>query len=143
MTVARILAVKGSDVVTAAPHRTMGEIVALLAEKRVGAVVVTDAQAGIAGIVSERDIVKALGAHGAGMLSDPVSAYMTRAVVTAVGADTVEDIMNRMTEGKFRHMPVLDGRMLCGIISIGDVVKHRIAMVEAEASAMRDYIATA
>lgn len=143
MTVARILALKGYDVVTAAPHRTMGEIVAMLAEKRIGTVVVANADGGIAGIVSERDVVKALAAHGAGMLSDPVSAYMTRAVVTVGSDETVEDVMDRMTEGKFRHIPVVDGRRLAGIVSIGDVVKHRIAVVEAEASAMRDYIATA
>ncbi|GLK81345.1 CBS domain-containing protein [Methylopila turkensis] len=143
MTLARILALKGSDVVTASPRRTMGDIVKLLAEKRVGAVIIADADGYIAGIISERDVVRTLAQRGADVLADAVSEHMTRAVVTASADETVDEIMDRMTEGKFRHVPIVDGRRLVGMISIGDLVKHRMAMAEAEASAMRDYIATA
>jgi len=143
MTVARILAFKGPEVFTASPHRTMAEIVALLAEKRIGTVVIAGADGGISGIISERDVVRSLAARGADVLADPVSMHMTRKVVTATADETIEEIMDRMTEGKFRHVPVVEGRRLVGIVSIGDVVKHRMAMAEAEASAMRDYIATA
>lgn len=143
MTVARILALKGADVVTAAPHRLMVDIVRLLADRRIGTVVIAGADGAISGIISERDVVRALSTHGAAALEEPVSAYMTRKVVTVGAEETIEEVMDRMTEGKFRHVPVVDGRRIVGIVSIGDVVKHRMAVVEAEASAMRDYIATA
>ncbi len=141
--VARILAAKGFEVFTAAPHRTMGEVVTMLAERRIGTIIVCGADGSIAGIISERDVVRALAKNGAAMLNDPVSAYMTRDVVTGSLDDTVDEMMDRMTAGKFRHVPILDGRRLVGLVSIGDVVKHRLADAEAEASAMRDYIATA
>jgi CBS domain-containing protein len=143
MTVAGILTSKGADVVTVAPQETVAEVVATLADRRIGAVLVVDGQGAIAGILTERDVVRALAAHGAAALSKPASAYMTSNVVTAGADATIDQIMNRMTEGKFRHIPIMEGKRLLGIVSIGDVVKHRMAMIEAEASAMRDYIATA
>lgn len=143
MTVAAILASKGRDVVTASPERTLAEICGLLAKKRIGAVVLTDGRGGITGIVSERDIVRALASGGADALSSRAADHMTRDVVTCTPEDSVHRVMERMTSGRFRHVPVLEAGRLAGIVSIGDVVKHRIAQVEQEAEQMRTYIATA
>jgi CBS domain-containing protein len=114
-----------------------------LADKRIGAVVVTDRAGRIAGIVSERDVVHALAREGAECLGWPVSEIMTREVLTCAEDDTIDEIMSRMTMRRCRHLPVVASGRLAGIISIGDVVKHHIAEVEMEAMAMRDYIATA
>jgi CBS domain-containing protein len=143
MRVSTILAAKGRSVTTVAPGATVADVVATLAELRIGAVVVSDGRNGIAGIITERDVVRALAAHGAPALERPVSDFMTRDVVTCHFEDTIDEMMDRMTRGKFRHIPVVEGVALAGIISIGDVVKHRLELIEAEASAMRDYIATA
>lgn len=143
MRVKGILSTKGSDVVMVTPETLVSEVVRTLAEKRIGAVVVDDRDGGVAGIMTERDVVRALAAHGCEALDKPVSAFMTREVVTAGPDDTTEEIMGRMTRGKFRHVPIMDGDRLAGMISIGDVVKYRMDQIEAEASAMRDYIATA
>jgi CBS domain-containing protein len=143
MTVARILAEKGRSVVTVEPQRTLDEAIHLLAEKRIGAVVVGDAEGAVLGILSERDIMRALARQGAGALDALVSAHMTTSVVTCTRDTSVEDLMHLMTEGRFRHVPVLESGRLAGLISIGDVVKRRIAAVEAEHQAMRDYITMA
>jgi CBS domain-containing protein len=143
MTVAAILASKGRDVVTIAGTRTVAESVQLLATKRIGAIVVIEDGGRIAGIVSERDIVRALSADAAAALALPVSSVMTRAVVTCGEGETIDSVMSRMTRGRFRHLPVVTGGRLAGIISIGDVVKARIEQVEREAEEMRAYIATA
>lgn len=143
MSVSVILARKGREVVTIAPSATMDDAARLLADRHIGAIVVVDDAGGIAGMLSERDIVRALSLRGAAMLGEPVSAYMTKKVETATPADTIDNLMARMTAGKFRHIPVCEGRTLAGIVSIGDVVKLRLADIEAEASAMRDYIAMA
>ena len=143
MTVKAILSRKGSDVVTIAPTANLSEAVTLLAEKRIGAVIVTGADNRVAGILSERDIVRALGERGAGALGDNIAAVMTRKVTTCVEADTVADIMERMTTGKFRHVPVVEQGRLTGVISIGDVVKFRVEEIERESEALREYIATA
>ncbi len=143
MHVAAILKAKGRAVETVAADETLGTVVALLAERRIGAVVVRQPSRAIAGIVSERDIVRMLARHGAATLALPVSEAMTRDVVTCRETDTLDELMSRMTEGRFRHLPVEDNGQLVGIVSIGDVVKHRVAEVELEASAMRDYIASA
>ena len=143
MRVAGILAAKGHDVVTVTPRTTIEEVVALLAERSIGAVIVGDGQGGVAGIITERDVVRALAAHGAPALQRPTSDFMTREVVTAGFDDTIEHLMDRMTHGKFRHVPILDGAQLAGIVSIGDVVKHRLAEIEAERQALQEYIATA
>ena len=143
MTVKAILSRKGRDVVTIAPTANLSEAVKLLAEKRIGAVVVTGADDRVAGILSERDIVRALGERGAGALGDNVAAVMTRKVTTCAEADTISLIMERMTTGKFRHLPVVEQGHLVGVISIGDVVKTRVEEIERESDALREYIATA
>jgi CBS domain-containing protein len=143
MTVKAILSRKGSDVVTIAPTANLSEAVKLLAERRIGAVIVTGADNRVAGILSERDIVRALGERGADALGDNIAAVMTRKVTTCVEADTVSDIMERMTTGKFRHVPVVEQGRLAGVISIGDVVKFRVEEIERESDALREYIATA
>lgn len=143
MKVDAILAKKGHDVITVIADANVADVVHVLAEKRIGAVLVTDAQGGLAGIITERDIVRILAEHGAACLDVRVGEVMTRDVVTITGQDTLDSVSGKMTTGKFRHIPVMQGGKIRGIISIGDVVKHRIESIEAEASAMRDYIATA
>jgi len=143
MTVKALLSRKGRDVVTIAPHANLTEAAKLLAERRIGAVVVTGADNRVAGILSERDIVRAVGERGPSALEDNVAAVMTRKVTTCTETDTVVAIMERMTTGKFRHLPVVDQGRLVGVISIGDVVKHRVEEIEGETNALREYIATA
>jgi CBS domain-containing protein len=142
MHVAAILKVKGRAVETVAATATLGEVVRRLAAKRIGAVVVTGPGIAVAGIVSERDVVRVLAQHGPEVLDWPAADVMTRSVVTCVESDTIDELMARMTEGRFRHLPVVENDRLLGLVSIGDVVKHRVAEIEMEASAMRDYIAT-
>lgn len=140
MNVKLILDRKGRDVATAAPTAQIVEITKILAERRIGAVVLTGADDRLVGIVSERDVVRALAIKGPAMLTDPVSTIMTRGVVTCTPDERVDEIMRKMTEGKFRHIPVVAEGRLAGIISIGDVVKQRMTELEAETNAMRDYI---
>ncbi|HEX4766962.1 MAG TPA: CBS domain-containing protein [Lichenihabitans sp.] len=143
MTVARILSTKGRDVVTVAPHRILSEILRILNDKRIGAVVVGGADGEVLGIFSERDLVRALGRHGTEVLDEAVSRHMTSRVVTATEDMTVNQAMERMTEGRFRHIPVVEHGRLVGLVSIGDVVKYRIAEIEQERQDMLDYIGTA
>jgi CBS domain-containing protein len=143
MTVGIILARKGREVVTIGLSATLGEAAGLLAEKRIGAALILGADHRVAGIISERDVVQALAEAGAAALDLPVSRTMTRRVETCTEGEAVSSIMERMTLGKFRHMPVVDQGRLVGIISIGDVVKHRVHEMEHESRAMRDYIQTA
>lgn len=143
MTVSTILAGKGRDVVTIEPSATLSDAAKLLAEKRIGAVVILGADRRIAGILSERDIVRALAESGRDALDGPVSAVMTRKVSTCQERETISAIMERMTVSKFRHIPVVEQGRLTGIVSIGDVVKHRLSEVERDSAAMRDYILTA
>lgn len=143
MIVSTILSAKGSNVVTIDPTATLAEASKLLAQHRIGAALVTGAGQRIVGIVSERDIVRALAAHGASALNLPLNDVMTRKVVTCTRADTIAELMERMTGGKFRHLPVIEDDRLVGIISIGDVVKMRLQEMEHEQNAMRDYIQTA
>ena len=143
MTVARILDDKGRDVFTTQPHRTLKEVVELLASKGVGAVVVSDASQSVLGIISERDVVRVLGRHGASALEDPVSRHMTPKVITVTRDDTIEHVMQTMTDGRFRHVPVVQDGRLIGIISIGDVVKRHVNALDSERQALREYIATA
>lgn len=143
MTVARILIEKGNSVVTISPAHTLDAAIHLLAEKSIGALVVTEADGHVAGILSERDIMRVLSKLGAAALDEPVSAHMTRKVTTCGRSTTVEEVMQTMTAGRFRHVPVCEDGRLVGMISIGDVVKRRIATVEAEHQALRDYITTA
>ncbi len=143
MTVSIILAGKGSDVITIEPGASLSDAVRLLAENRIGAALVLGADRRIAGIISERDIVRSLAERGAAALDEPLSRSMTRKVETCNPTDTVSTIMERMTAGKFRHMPVIEQGRVVGIVSIGDVVKHRLEEMEHESTAMRDYIMTA
>jgi CBS domain-containing protein len=143
MTVRAILSRKGGDVVTIAPTASLSAAVKLLAERRIGALVVTGPDNRVAGILSERDIVRTLAERGPAALEDNVAAVMTRKVTTATEADTIALIMERMTAGKFRHLPVVDQGRLVGVISIGDVVKLRLEEIERESEALREYIATA
>jgi CBS domain-containing protein len=143
MTVGIILAGKGREIFTIDPGATLGEAVRLLAEKRIGAAPILGADRRIAGIISERDVVRALAERGAAALDEPVSRTMTRKVETCGEGETVTNLMERMTAGKFRHMPVVDQGRLVGVVSIGDIVKHRVQEMERESVAMRDYIMTA
>jgi CBS domain-containing protein len=143
MTVSIILADKGREVVTIDPTASLAEAVRLLAEKRIGAALILGADQRIAGIISERDVVRSLAARGAAALEEPVNRTMTRKVETCNESEPVANIMERMTAGKFRHMPVVDQGRLVGVVSIGDIVKHRVHEMERESVAMRDYIMTA
>jgi CBS domain-containing protein len=143
MTVANILASKGRAVFTTEPETPMSKVVDQLAQKRVGAIVVTDKAGKICGIVSERDIVRELARKGPEVLSRPVSVCMTTKVVTCSEKDTVDDVMAVMTANRFRHLPVEQGGRLSGIISIGDVVKRKIERAEQDAAELRNYIASA
>jgi CBS domain-containing protein len=143
MTVATILAAKGRGVVTIEPSASLAAAAILLAEKRIGAVLILGADRRIVGILSERDIVRAIGERGADVLGEPVSVAMTRKVSTCNETELVSSIMERMSAGKFRHMPVVDQDQPVGMISIGDVVKHRLQAMERDSVAMRDYISTA
>jgi CBS domain-containing protein len=143
MNVARILADKGRDVLTTQPHRTIKEVAAQLASRGVGAVVVSDAAHAVLGIVSERDIVRAIGGGSSSVLEEPVSRYMTAKVTTVDESTSIDRVMELMTEGRFRHLPVVESGRLVGIVSIGDVVKRHVNTIDSERRALRDYIATA
>ena len=143
MTVATILAGKGRDVLTTTADKTVAEAVQVLAERRIGALVVVEGGGRIAAIISERDIVRAIAATAGEALTQPIASIMTRNVVTCGEGETINEVMARMTRGRFRHLPVSTNGRLVGIISIGDVVKARIEEVEHEAEEMRAYIATA
>ncbi len=142
MTVKSILEGKGRDVLTLPPDAKLSDAIGLLAERRIGALVVS-ASGGIDGILSERDIVRCLASKGAAALDQPVSAVMTANVQTCDEASTVNEVMEVMTRGRFRHLPVQKNGKLDGIVSIGDVVKRRIEDAEREANEIREYIATA
>lgn len=142
MNVAGILSVKGDKIITAKPGQTLREIASTLAKHKIGAIVVTDAGNAVCGIFSERDLVRAVAEGGEGALNDKIDAHMTSDVITCVRDDTVADLMSKMTQGRFRHLPVVEDGQLIGIISIGDVVKQRIAETELEVEAMRGYIAS-
>src|SRR5271157_5419952 len=143
MTVSIILGNKGREVLSIEPNSSLAAAVALLAQKRIGAVLILGADRRIVGILSERDIVRALAERGSAALGDPVSQSMTRKVETCTENETVASIMERMTEGKFRHFPVVDQGRAIGVISIGDVVKYRLHQMECDSAAMHDYILTA
>lgn len=143
MTVQSILSHKGSTVFTVEPTASVGYAAKFLADHGIGAVIVTGAEGRTVGILSERDIVRVLAARGAAALDLPVAEIMTRKVLTCSLHDKLVDIMQRMTEGKFRHFPVVEQGRLIGIISIGDVVKARIEQIERESHELREYIRSA
>ena len=142
MTVKSILEEKGRDVVTLSPSETIESAIRTLAERRIGALVVTKGDNRIAGILSERDVVRIVAAEGADALKKPLSAAMTARVRTCSEHHTVHDVMETMTEGRFRHRPVEANGRLVGIVSIGDVVKQRISEIEHESEALKRYIVT-
>ncbi|PKQ09246.1 MAG: inosine-5-monophosphate dehydrogenase [Alphaproteobacteria bacterium HGW-Alphaproteobacteria-12] len=141
MNVASILKAKGSDVSTIEPTVTLREVARLLSERRIGAVVVMQGRK-VLGIVSERDIVKSVARIGETALGASARDVMTSRVVTCRLNDSVDELMDSMTTGRFRHLPVIEEGELVGIVSIGDVVKHRIAETVMETEALRLYIAT-
>jgi len=141
MNVATILKQKGRSVTTVPPTITLQEVAKRLTQRRIGALVVVGAHGQIEGIISERDIIRALSESGADCLGRPVTESMTRQVVTCQETDTLDELMAMMTQRRFRHLPVVTDGDLVGIISIGDVVKHHVAEIEMEATAMRAYIA--
>jgi CBS domain-containing protein len=143
MTIKAILSAKGGDVISIDPTATLDTAVKTLTKHRIGAVLVLGPDRRVIGILSERDIVRALGEQGAEVLTKPLAQVMTRKVVTCSQTETVATIMERMTTGKFRHVPVIEQDQVVGIISIGDVVKHRLHEMEQESAALRDYIQTA
>jgi CBS domain-containing protein len=143
MTVNDILLQKGNQVLTIEPTATLATAVQMLAQRRIGALVVTGADHRIVGIISERDIVRVLGEKGTAVLGAPLAEAMTRKVVTCARNETIAEIMERMTAGKFRHVPVVEHGRLDGIVSIGDVVKARLSELEYEQDALREYIRTA
>lgn len=140
MTVAAILKGKGHETITARHDALLNDICETLAKKKIGAVVVCDGDNSIEGIVSERDVVRVIGTQGVSALQLPVSSVMTKDVITCLEENSVNEVMAKMTQGRFRHMPVVKDGKLTGVISIGDVVKHKIAQVELEAEQMRNYI---
>ncbi|PTW61646.1 CBS domain protein [Breoghania corrubedonensis] len=143
MTVGAILNEKGNTVVSIRPDATLEDVCKLLLEHRIGAAMVLDKNDDIAGILSERDVVRAVGREGDAALKRAASDVMTTKVETCIEDDTINQAMARMTKGRFRHLPVTRSGRIIGVISIGDVVKWRIEQVEREAEEMRSYIAMA
>ncbi len=142
MYVAAILKEKGNRVVTTGAKDNMRHVASLLEEHRIGAVVVLDEGGGVTGIISERDIVRGLGQYGSRMLDLPVHALMTTSVVTCTLEDSIDSMMELMTRRRFRHVPVVEDGALIGIISIGDVVKNRLAECTMEVDSLKEYVAT-
>jgi CBS domain-containing protein len=142
MTVRAILDSKGHHITGVEPAAKLSAAIQILADKKIGAVLVMSTGR-IEGILSERDIVRVLGERGAAVLDEPVSAVMTRKVVSCRESDTVSAIMEMMTLGKFRHLPVVEDGNVVGLISIGDIVKWRLREFETEQEALREYIKTA
>jgi CBS domain-containing protein len=137
------LIAKGTDVATIEPTADLASAIKLLAERRIGALVVVDPDQRIAGIISERDVIRELAERGAAALEQPIGQVMTRKVFTCTRTETISSIMELMTAGKVRHLPVVEQGQLVGIVSIGDVVKYRVQEIEFESATLRDYIRTA
>lgn len=139
MNVAAILKDKGQKVATASGDVPLEEIARRLSARRIGAIVVVGADGRLQGIISERDIIRAVADRGAASLAEPVSRSMTKNVITCSRSDSIDEIMSKMTKGRFRHLPVVEDNSLVGIVSIGDVVKNHIAEIQMESTAMRTY----
>jgi CBS domain-containing protein len=142
MNIGQILKAKGRAVATARPDTSLLDIAAKLWQKKIGAIVIVGDRGEVVGIVSERDIIRRLGERGPEVLKDPVSQSMTANVISCQETSTLDELMEIMTQGRFRHVPVIEDGALVGIISIGDVVKNHIAEVEMEVTAMRGYFVT-
>ncbi len=130
----------GESVVSVAPGSSVGEAAKTLSARRIGAVVVSSDGKQMAGILSERDIVRAIGANGPGCLADPVESMMTSKIISATSTETVDSVLAKMTDGRFRHMPVMEGSEMFGLISIGDVVKAQLAELSMEKEALEGMI---
>ena len=140
MNAATLLRFKGGGVFTTTANKSLLEIAKLLAQHCIGCIVILGDDDKIVGIVSERDLMRAIGQAGPKVLNEPVSDFMTKSVVTAREADTVDQLMSEMTRHRFRHMPVVERSRLLGLVSIGDLVKIHVADAEFESGAMRQYI---
>ncbi|MEM7070046.1 MAG: CBS domain-containing protein, partial [Pseudomonadota bacterium] len=138
--VSEILAQKGRAVFTAHHDESIEDIAKTLSEKKIGAAVILDSKDGVCGIASERDIVREIAKEGCDALSKPISVCMTQKVISCSENDSIDSLMDKMTKGRFRHLPVIDDGKLNGIISIGDVVKRKIEMAERDAEDMKRYI---
>jgi len=143
MTVKAVLSRKGNNVITVEPTAPLSIAIDMLAKYRIGALVVTGTDSRVIGIVSERDVVHALAERGADALRQPLAEVMTRKVITCTERDKLVELMEQMTHGKFRHIPVVEQSRLIGIVSIGDVVKHRVEEMQRDTEALQDYIRTA
>ncbi|MDT7952333.1 MAG: CBS domain-containing protein [Acetobacteraceae bacterium] len=143
MVIAGILKNKGGVILSVLPQTSVADAVQTLAINRIGAVLVVAEAGELLGILSERDIVRSLAENGAGTLDRPASDLMTSNVITATPQTTVAEAMEMMTDGRFRHVPVIDGGKLVGLVSIGDVVKAKIAEAEHEVDSLRSYVAGA
>ena len=143
MTVAAILKYKGREVARTAPTATVAEVARVLAARRIGALLVLDSADHLVGIISERDIVASLAEHGAATLERTAAQLMTRELHTATMKTTVPEAMEMMTTGRFRHLPVMEGDRLLGVVSIGDIVKARISQQEQEVDSLKAYVAGA
>lgn len=139
MLISEILKDKGADVFTVAPELSLAQACAELDRRRIGALVVCEGDQ-VVGVISERDVTRAVGRDGADGLERPISHYMTREVVFAAPSETVAALMARMTDRRVRHLPVLREKRLAGVVSIGDLVKHQIAEARHEADSLRTYI---
>jgi CBS domain-containing protein len=139
--VSQILKDKGDLVFTASPQETVGAAAALLHTRRVGAMVVVDDREAVVGILSERDVVRVIAKEGASALAKPISGCMTTSVIFAQPDETIDALLERMTDRRIRHLPVVKGERLAGIISIGDLVKYKINEAQAEADGLKAYIA--
>jgi CBS domain-containing protein len=139
MSVTDILRKKGSGVTTVRPNESAQAFARRLQTERIGAMVVSNADGSMAGIISERDLAYGLAAHGTNLANVAVSELMTKAVITCSPTDSVSEITNVMTQRRIRHLPVMDGHKLVGIVTIGDVLKHRLDEMQLEANVLRDY----
>jgi len=139
MKIAQILKIKGHEVMTIRPSETVAEFAALLKQKNIGAMVVSNGGLSIDGIISERDIACGVASHGRELQDLKVSDLMSKLVITCSSDDNIADVAKTMTNRRIRHLPVKDGEKLVGIISVGDVVKYRLEEVELEANVLRDY----
>jgi CBS domain-containing protein len=140
MLISEVLKAKGDLVFTAAPTETVGAVAAMLLARKVGALVVVEGERQVVGIVAERDVVRVVAEHGGEGLAKPISECMTKAVIFAESTETVNALLERMTNSRFRHLPICDAGRLVGIVSIGDLVKCKIAEAVAEAEGLRAYI---
>ncbi|MEK7246284.1 MAG: CBS domain-containing protein [Pseudomonadota bacterium] len=143
MQVSDILKTKGTRVLTLGPEETIATVIERIMLEKVGAMVVSTDGTRPEGLITERDVVHGLARHGAGLLAMPVREVMTQRVLTCAPSDSIKDVMIKMTQGRTRHLPVIEGGRLAGMISIGDVVKSRLENAELEANVLRDYITAA